>query len=468
MNDHPMPEIDFRSSRKLPELVPPHSLECEQGVLGCQINDPNCVQAINERFASNVCHFYDLRHQEIQKCLFSLWLDGQQIDLITIQEQLKGAGVLQNIGGIEYLIELQDAAPSSANLPVYAEKVQEKFHLRMMIQTCREVMADSYRCTEDVNHFLDQSEAKVMRITEARNRAGMDESRVLNAQQSSSRMIDDLERRFNLQGALSGLDTGFWRLNQMTEGIQFGEQTLIAARPSMGKTAIGLNIFQKVVLEQKIPALFVSLEMSVSALMRRLLSSYHSIPMQAIRRGSYTEGDFAKFSSFKNFVSQCPLHIIDGSGGLSINEISSQIRAHVKKFGTRLVVVDYLQKIQASGRHEKRTYEIGEVSGRLKALAVDTNAAFLTLAQLNRESEKDKGRVPKLSDLADSGQIERDADTVALIHRKRDDETGATKIIIAKQRDGECGMVDLTFNGQFCRFENPGQHPEDVPQPHND
>jgi replicative DNA helicase len=215
-----------------------------------------------------------------------------------------------------------------------------------------------------------------------------------------------------------------------------------------------LNILEKACFKDKIPAVFVTLEMSIPALMRRLASSWTEIPMSIIRRGSYTEQDFHKLTNFRAMAAKAPVWFINGVGGMGIGQLCAAVRRRVKKDKAKLVIIDYLQKIKSSEKKEKYTYEVGEVSTRLKALAVSTNASLLTLAQLNREPERDKSRIPRLSDLADSGQIERDADTVGLIHRDKTSAIGKTHLIIAKQRDGETDSVELYFNKTLCRFEN--------------
>jgi replicative DNA helicase len=267
------------------------------------------------------------------------------------------------------------------------------------------------------------------------------------------------------------VSTGFSRLDYLLDGIQYGEQTIVGARPSMGKTALGVNILMHACFVNRVPTMFVSLEMSVPALMRRMCSAWCNVSMSELRKGSYSDETFKKFTVFRAFTAKAPMWITDGVRGLGISELCAIVRRRVRKHGIKLVVIDYLQKIRPGKREEKKTYEIGAVSSDLKALAESTGVAMITLAQLNRESEKDKGRPPRVSDLGDSKQIEQDADTVALIHRKRDDQTGAAQLIIAKQRDGELGVVNLRFNGTYCRFENeaPGPyHPNPTPSPHND
>lgn len=425
--------------------LPPHSLECEAGILSCLLQSPvEVFGEIGNKIRAD--SFYDLKHKILFSTLRQKFDAQEVIDLTTVVSTLKDDGQLEKLGGIAWLSEIQDCAPSVSHVSEYVREVTDKQIRRRIIQKSHQLAkwAGNGHSLDEITNF-------------GRSLFDIDslkEIPVLDARQSGVALMDDLERRFRLNGELSGLDTGFPGLNEMTEGLQFGEQTIIGARPSMGKTAIGINIFQHAVFKRGVPSLFVSIEMSVAALMRRIMSSFCSIPVKEIRRGSYTQENFEKFAEFQRVLQKAPIHILDAVGGISISDLRHRVRSYVKKHGIRLVGIDYLQKIYPSSKHEKRTYEIGEISGQLKSLAVETGAAFLTLAQLNRESEKDKGRRPRISDLADSGQIERDADTIALIHRDRADESGATELIIGKQRDGETGVVNLRFNGVFCRFES--------------
>jgi replicative DNA helicase len=242
----------------------------------------------------------------------------------------------------------------------------------------------------------------------------------------------------------------------MTDGFQLGELAILAARPSIGKTAMAIAIAEAATIRGKVPTLFVSLEMSDESIVRRLVANVGSVPMQDIRTGEMTEGSFKSMGMASAKISSSPLHFVSGSSASSIASLTAIIRRSVRKWGIKLVLIDYLQKIHGSKSAEKKTYEIAEVSGKLKAIAVDTKTAIVALAQLNRENEKDKGRPPKLTDIGESGQIERDADLVMLLNRDRTQPSGEAVIAIAKQRDGECGLVKLWYDGQFCRFSDSG------------
>lgn len=351
------------------------------------------------------------------------------------------------------IIEAADNSLGNHSMGIFVEEINDN-HERRRVETAAQVLQSK---AKDKTVSTDALIAEAEAILQGHEIRG---AQTMTGRECAKALLADLEHRHenHVAGIRSGIRTGFGKLDFLTDGLQPGEQTIIAARPSAGKTAIALNVVTQACLRDKIPTLVISMEMRPQALMRRMLSDWHNIEMGALKSGNFTEGQMEKFLLFSNHVSKCPLFIENGVSGLDINRIAAIVRRMHRKHGIKLVVTDYLQKIKPGSKQEKKTYEIGEISGILKALAESTNTAFLTLAQLNRESEKDKGRIPRLADLADSAQIERDADTVALIHRPRteqDPQGQNASLIIAKQRDGELGVVDLTFEGQFCRFKNP-------------
>lgn len=435
-----------------PDLLPPHDVGTERGVLSCILQ--NAAEAMPECGKVSDACFYDIRNQAVWKAISALHGSQVAIDQITVSRKLREQGDVAV--ATDYLAGLLDESPSPLNLPYYLPTLFDFAIKRWVIRGCA-------RLTQSARNGI--SAAELMANAEKFLSVDRpDAVPTLNGEAAGIVLIDDLQRRHDLAGAHSGIATGFFELDRLLDGLQYGEQTLIGARPSRGKTALGLCIYHKVVFQEKVPSLFVSLEMSASSLMRRLLSAHCEISMGEIRRGSYSEGDFQKMATFHGATRKLPLFILDGITGISCNELCCQVRRLVRKHGIKLVIVDYLTKVRPDARHEKRTYEVAEVSGKLKALANETKAAFLTLVQLNRENEKDKGRPPRLSDLGDSGQIERDADTVILIDRKGSEPE--TRLIVAKQRDGETGIANVLFNGRYCRFENVPMHTPNLP--HND
>lgn len=271
--------------------------------------------------------------------------------------------------------------------------------------------------------------------------------------------VNDIEARFKrrTEGRRSGTPTGLHGFDSMTDGLQAGELVVIGARPSAGKTALAVSMVSNLCLTENVPTAVLSLEMSASALARRLAAAHAGVKLKSIREGDLTEADFRRIHSFRCKLHKAPLHIVDDRRFERIDAALHEAARLIRKSGVRVVVVDYAQKLKASGRHEKRTYEVAECTGRLQEFAQRHKVSVVALAQLNREPDKDKGRLPRISDLADSAQIERDADVVGLIHRPRDSEHDGREawLIVAKQRDGEVGPVRLYFNTDFARFENP-------------
>lgn len=269
----------------------------------------------------------------------------------------------------------------------------------------------------------------------------------------AARLTDDLERRFNLQGALSGIATGFPALDKLTDGLQRGELWIIGARPNVGKTSLSLNISERVSIQDQIPLLFVTLEMSALALSRRLLSMNAPVNASDIRRGSFPEPDFKRMIAFNARLKAAPFYVLDSPGGIRITQLCHSIRAAIRRWKIQVVVLDYLQKIRPDAKGEKRTYEIGDTTSVLVELVKRENVNLLALAQLNREPEKNAKRPPILSDLADSKSIEADADFVGLLERPVGDDQESARLHVAKQRDGERGIVPMRFKGWHCRFE---------------
>jgi replicative DNA helicase len=347
----------------------------------------------------------------------------------------------------EALNKCDEMCPSPANYPEFSKAVLEAHHRRQLRFAGDRLIRDSAVSTLSVDQIVANAEAGL--TVEA------SKEEVQPCKSVVSRFIDSTQERFARKGHLSGITSGFRRLDAMTDGFQFSELAIIAARPSIGKTAIAIAIARAAAIEHRVPTLFISLEMSDESIVRRMVSTVGSIPMQDIKTGDLDEGGMKAMASASAKVAGSPIYFVSGSGVSGIATITAVIRRAVRKWGVKLVLIDYLQKIHGSKAAEKKTYEIAEVSGRLKAIASDTKTAVVALAQLNRENEKDKGRVPRLTDLADSGQIERDADLVLLLNRERNQANGEAIIAVAKQRDGECGLVPLWYEGQFCRFTDP-------------
>ncbi|MBM3838938.1 MAG: replicative DNA helicase [Verrucomicrobia bacterium] len=442
------------------DRLPPHSVEAERGVLGCVLLSPNDGMGVCiEKFKRGSEVFYDLRHRSIYELLAEMYDQKQAIDLITVHQRLRDKNQLEAIGGPAYLAQLVDGVPSAANLQYYLDIVREKYLLRKMIQTCTGVVGRVYDHEGEVDALLDEVERDILRISEDRVEA-------------SSRTIKDLvhkaittiEEFHQRQGMLTGIGTGFPDFDKMTSGLHAGEMIVIAARPSMGKTSLAMNIAEHVAIDQKLPVGVFSLEMTAESLVLRMLCSRSRVNLRSIREGFLAERDFPKLTGSAGKLASAPL-FIDDSSGLSILQLRAKARRMFQQYGIKLFVIDYLQLLNSTSRRaENRQQEIADISNGIKALAKELNVPIIVLSQLNRELEKEKNRKPRLSDLRESGAIEQDADLVGLLYKassEEDDESASqaqdslpVNLLIAKQRNGPTGDVNLTFLRPYTRFES--------------
>ena len=450
------------------DRLPPHSPEAEQGVLGCVLLSPgDCLGDCVEKFKSGSEVFYDLRHRTVYEVLVEMYDRREAIDVITLQQRLKDKQQLDQVGGIAYLASLPDTVPSAANLGYYLDIVQEKHILRKMIQTCTEVVGRVYDHEGEVDALLDEVERDILRISEARVEGKTDKIKELVKKAITT--IEDYHQR---QGMLTGVGTGFTDLDKMTSGLHGGEMIVIAARPSMGKTSLAMNIAESVSIDQKLPVGVFSLEMTSESLVLRMLCSRSRVNLRNVREGFLAERDFPKLTGAAGKLANAPL-FIDDTSGLSILQLRAKARRMAQQYGIKLFVVDYLQLLHSTARRaENRQQEIADISNGIKSLAKELNVPVIVLSQLNRELEKDKDRKPRLSDLRESGAIEQDADVVGLLYKpSREDEDAfeeqdaiAINLLIAKQRNGPTGDVHLTFLKSYTRFESAAKvSDDDVP-----
>jgi replicative DNA helicase len=447
------------------DRLPPHSPEAEQGVLGCVLLLPNeCLGECMEKLKDGREVFYDLRHQTIFETLVAMYDAREAIDVITLQQRLKDKQLLEQVGGIAYLAQLQDAVPSAANLSYYLDIVREKFLLRRMIATCTDVVGRVYDYEGEVDALLDEVERDVLRISESRV-----QETSMGIKQLVHQAIGTIENYFSRSGTLTGLATGFTDLDRKTDGLHGSEMIVIAGRPSMGKTSLAMNIAEHVAIESKLPVGVFSLEMSAESLVVRMMCSLARVNLQSVRAGFGNESDFPKLTSAAGKLANAPL-FIDDSAGLSILQLRARARRMWQQHGIKLFVVDYLQLLHSTGRRaqENRQQEISDISSGIKALAKELKTPVIVLSQLNREPEKrERGAEPKLSDLRESGAIEQDADLVGLLYKPgkadNDDESSSPSderdavpinLLIAKQRNGPTGDINLTFLRHYTRFEN--------------
>jgi replicative DNA helicase len=454
------------------DRLPPHSPEAEQGVLGCALLSPNdCMGECIEKFKGNEEVFYDLRHQTIFKALAEMYDARQAIDVITLQQRLKDSQLLEQVGGITYLSMLPDTVPSAANLTYYLEIVREKYLLRRMIHVCTDVVSRVYDHEGEIDALMDEVERDVLQISEARV-----QSQTSTIKELVKKAISTIEDFHQRQGMLTGIPTGFNDLDKMTSGMHGGEMIVIAARPSMGKTSLAMNIAEHVAIEAKLPVGVFSLEMTSESLVLRMLCSRSRVNLRNVREGFLAERDFPKLTGAAGKLAGSPL-FIDDSSGLSILQLRAKARRMHQQYQIKLFVIDYLQLLHSTARRaENRQQEIADISSGIKALAKELNVPIIVLSQLNRELEREKNRKPRMSDLRESGAIEQDADLVGLLYKPNaDDEENAAgasgteeaapvNLLIAKQRNGPTGDVNLTFLRSYTRFESAAKvSDEDVP-----
>ena len=452
------------------DRLPPHSHEAEQGVLGCVLLSPKeCMGECIEKFKAGPEVFYDLRHQTIFNTLAEMYDNQEAIDVITLQQRLKDKQLLEQVGGIAYLAALPDTVPSAANLGYYLDIVREKYLLRRIIQACTEVVGRVYDHEGEVDELMDEVERDILRISESRV-----QSQTITIKELVKKAINTVEDFHQRQGALTGVGTGFADLDKMTSGLHPGEMVVIAARPSMGKTSLAMNIAEHVAIEQRLPVGVFSLEMTSESLVLRMLCSRSRVNLRNVREGFLAERDFPKLTGAAGKLANAPL-FIDDSSALSILQLRAKARRMSQQYGIKLFVIDYLQLLHSTARRaENRQQEIADISSGIKSLAKELSVPIIVLSQLNRELEREKNRKPRLSDLRESGAIEQDADVVGLLYTpSSDDEEGGgpteqdavpVNLLIAKQRNGPTGDVNLTFLKSYTRFESAAKvSDEDVP-----
>ena len=439
----------------------PQSLDAEKGVLCSALLSPAAVLGeCIERLSEN--HFYQPAHQIIYREMVALQNAAKPVDFITLTQALKDKGELDKAGGAAAISELFTFVPTAGNADYYIDIVREKFLLRQLIQTCTEFAGRAYDEQGEVKVLLDEAESKVMQIGEERFKGVFADMRteVMNA-------IAAIENLYKNRGGLSGLGTGFKKLDEMTGGLRGSEMFVVAARPSMGKTAFAMNIAEHVAVNLGKPVGVFSLEMSSGQLVQRLLCSHARVNLGRVRDGFLSQQDVGKITKSAAILSKSQIYI-DDTAGLSILEFRAKARRMRERHGIELIVIDYLQLMRSTTKRgqDNRQIEVAEISAGIKALAKELDVPIIVLAQVNRNPDartgSAKGR-PRMSDLRESGSIEQDADIIGLLVRAEvyeDDEeskqerAGEAELIIAKQRNGPTGDVPLTFLKEYTRFED--------------
>ncbi len=437
-----------------PVRTMPESLSSEAAVLGSMLIKPDCIGDVVELIERD--SFYRIEHRHIFEALISLYEKNQGvgIDAVLLRDELIKNNALDDAGGIEYIARILDSVPSAASVVYYAGVVKDKMLLRELISTAGAILEKAYDQTGDPGEALDDAEAKMFAITDK------------NVSVGASPLKDLVLRSFELiegrQGThVTGLDTGFYELNDMTCGLQKGEMVIVAGRPSMGKTSLALNIAEHLGVIEKTPLAIFSLEMGRQQLAERFLCSISGIDSQKVRRGLLNDEHYKKLADACADLSESHIYI-DDTSTLTPLELRARARRLKSKYDIQCIIVDYLQLMHLGSGRESRQQEITTISRYLKALARELDLPVIVLSQLNRAAEGREGHKPRMSDLRESGSIEQDADVIMLLHREDYyhrgeadyEQNNAAELIIAKQRNGPTGTVNLVFMEKTTRFVN--------------
>ena len=432
--------------------VPPHDLEAEQAVIGSMLTDKEAVISAIETLSDE--DFYREDNRLIYSAIMNLYNRGEPIDIITLKSELSSMGKFEAVGGLEYLAELPEKVPTTANVDKYIKIVEEKSTLRTLIRTANELITLGYDPTQEVEELMDNAEKKIFGVMQNR------------AQKSYSSMRDilvdtftELEELYNRKEHITGVPTGFIDLDYKTAGLHGSELILVAARPAMGKSAFALNIATNAAVRAKTPVAIFSLEMSKEQMANRILCSEALVDSNKVRTGKVEDDDWTKLAEASGILSEAQI-FIDDTPGISIMEIRAKCRKMKLEKDIGLVVIDYLQLVQGSNKRVgSREQEIAEISRSLKILAKEINVPVIALSQLSRAPEQRPDHRPMLSDLRESGSIEQDADIVMFLYRddyynQDSDKKNVAEVILAKHRAGSTGTVELAWLGNFTKFAN--------------
>ncbi|MEJ2156783.1 MAG: replicative DNA helicase [Desulfobacteraceae bacterium] len=436
------------------QKLPPHSIEAEESILSAILLDNSTLLDVLEVLLPD--HFYRTAHQKIFSAISELFSKSEPVDLVTLTNMLRDRNQLEEIGGAAYLARVVDTVPSAINVQHYARIVRDKSALRRLIAKANEITQHCYEDGGDLDQVLDFAEGAVFEISEDKHQAAFHPiSKIIESN------IDALEERQGNKALVTGVPTGFAQLDHKTSGFQGSDLIILAARPSMGKTALALNIARNAAVDSSVPVAVFSLEMSKESLSERLLCAEARVDSGRLRGGFLNPEDWSRITEAASALSEAPIYI-DDSPDISATSIRTKSRRLKMDKELGLIIIDYLQLMKGRPGTERRDLEISEISRALKLLAKELNVPVVALSQLNRKLEERSDKRPQLSDLRESGALEQDADVVAFIYRdevynkdENNPNRGTAELIIAKQRNGPTGVVPLTFLGQYTRFENP-------------
>lgn len=433
------------------DRVPPQNTEAEMAVLGSMLIEEDAIPQSIEHLTPD--DFYKDAHRKIFQSMINLFNENKAVDLLTLTDMLEREGTLDDVGGASYLAHLSTAVPTAANVLYYARIVREKSVLRQLITHATQIVTDSFDSTQEVENLLDRAEKLIFDIANKKFSGG-----VIPLKELIRNQIETIDRLYQRKEHITGIATGFHEFDTQTAGLQPSDLIIIAARPSMGKSALMTCIAEHVGLVLKRPTAIFSLEMSKEQLIQRMLCSCARVNAHKVRTGFLAQSDWPNLTSAAAKLSEAPIYI-DDTPGISILELKAKARRLKSQYDIKLLILDYLQLMQGSSNAESRQQEISEISRSLKALARELSVPVIAISQLSRAVESRTDHRPQLSDLRESGAIEQDADVVVLLLREEyynptDENKGKAEVIIAKQRNGPVGPLFLTFIHEYTRFEN--------------
>ncbi len=450
-------DSDVTFSESSLERLPPQSLDGEQAVLGALLVSGDGISRVVDLLEPD--YFYRKAHQVIYAAMLDLYDGNEPIDIITVSQYLKDQGTLENIGGRQYITDLALSVSTTANLEYYGRTVQEKALLRHLIKAGTEIVASCYEET-DAEVAIDRAEHLIFNLAQRRNL-----QQLVHIKHIVETSFQQIEKRYEQRDSLSGVSSGFYDLDAMTSGFHGSELIILAARPSMGKTAFVLNLAQACAVEQNVPCAIFSLEMSKESLVMRMLCAEAKIDANRLRTGHLHTNDWTQLAMAMGRLGEAPLYIDDSAlvNALEIRAKCRRLKAEMKGLG--LIIIDYIQLMQGRKVTDNRVQEVSEISRSLKQLARELDVPVIALSQLSRAVEARQNKRPMLSDLRESGSIEQDADIVMFIYRDEyynpeSDKRGEAEIIIAKQRNGPTGTVDLLYQSSITKFLNKVHNPQ--------
>ncbi|MEK4566943.1 replicative DNA helicase [Alkalihalobacillus sp. FSL R5-0424] len=434
------------------DRTPPQNIEAEQAVLGAIfLSDAALITATEKLMPED---FYRAAHQRIYQVMVELAEKGEPVDLVTVTSDLQDRKWLEEIGGVAYLGDIANAVPTAANVEYYSRIVEEKSVLRRLIRVATDIAAEGYASEEEVDTILNEAEKTILEVSHRQNTSAF-----ISIKDVLVETYDRIEMLQNQTGDITGIATGFTELDKMTAGFQRNDLIIVAARPSVGKTAFALNIAQNVATKTEESVAIFSLEMGASQLVQRMLCAEGNIDAQRMRTGALNDEDWQKLTMAMGSLSKAGIYI-DDTPGVKVNDIRAKCRRLKQENGLGMIMIDYLQLIQGNGRSgENRQQEVSEISRTLKAIARELEVPVIALSQLSRGVEQRQDKRPMMSDIRESGSIEQDADIVAFLYRddyydKESENQNIIEIIIAKQRNGPVGTVELAFVKEYNKFVN--------------